>query len=109
MVVSLVRRRSLVSAAARAARAASSAAGEGLVQYRELAGADRGIALYGLSAPASRNALGHDLVAAMRELNRLIRDHRRLSVVILHSTVPGIFCAGESTAPFPARPRSLTR
>lgn len=69
----------------------------GPVVFQRLTGADRGIALYGLNSPKDRNALGHELVDAMREVNQIIREDTKLSVIILHSLVPGIFCAGECT------------
>ncbi|PZC72531.1 enoyl-CoA hydratase domain-containing protein 2, mitochondrial [Helicoverpa armigera] len=64
------------------------------VVYEKLLGTDRGIALYGLNSPKDRNALGFDMIEAMREVNQLIREDTKVSVVILHSMVPGIFCAG---------------
>lgn len=66
-----------------------------LVTFERLSGADRGIALYGLNSPRERNALGFQLLEAMKEVNQLIREDTKLSVVILHSMVPGIFCAGK--------------
>ncbi|KAG7303145.1 hypothetical protein JYU34_013177 [Plutella xylostella] len=66
----------------------------GPIEYKRLTGADRGVVLYGLNSPRDRNALGHELVQSMREVNHLIREDTKVSVVILHSTVPGIFCAG---------------
>lgn len=66
----------------------------GPVVFQKLTDGDRGIALYGLNSPKERNALGFHLLDAMKEVNRLIKDDTKLSVVILHSLVPGIFCAG---------------
>lgn len=67
----------------------------GPVVFQRLTGADRGIAVYGLNSPKERNALGHELLHAMREVNQIIREDTKLSVIIMHSLVPGIFCAGE--------------
>ncbi|XP_047995397.1 methylglutaconyl-CoA hydratase, mitochondrial [Leguminivora glycinivorella] len=67
---------------------------EGPVVFKKLTGEDRGIAVYGLHAGATRNALSNDMVDAMREVNQLLREDTKISVVILHSLVPGIFCAG---------------
>lgn len=67
----------------------------GPVVFHKLGGADRGIAVYGLNSPRDRNALGFDLIKAMKEVNQLLREDTKVSVVILHSLVPGIFCAGE--------------
>ncbi|KAL0840809.1 hypothetical protein ABMA28_014619 [Loxostege sticticalis] len=66
----------------------------GPVVFHKLGGADRGIAVYGLNSPRDRNALGFDLIKAMKEVNQLLREDTKVSVVILHSLVPGIFCAG---------------
>ncbi|XP_072932339.1 enoyl-CoA hydratase domain-containing protein 2, mitochondrial [Epargyreus clarus] len=64
------------------------------IVFQKLTGADKGIALYGLNSPKDKNALGFELVQAMREVNNLLREDTKISVVILHSLVPGIFCAG---------------
>lgn len=66
----------------------------GPVVFHKLTGADKGIAVYGLNSPSNRNALSHELVQSMREVNALIREDTRISVVVLHSLVQGIFCAG---------------
>lgn len=66
----------------------------GPVVFEKLTGVDRGIAIYGLNSPIDRNALGFELIEAMKEVNRIIREDTKLSVIILHSLVPGIFCAG---------------
>lgn len=65
------------------------------VVFERLIGADRGIAIYGLNSPRERNALSFHLLDAMKEVNQIIREDTKISVVILHSMVPGIFCAGE--------------
>lgn len=66
----------------------------GPVVYQKLTGADKGIVLYGLNSPKDRNSLGFEMVEAMREVNQLIREDTKVSVVILHSMIPKIFCAG---------------
>ncbi|CAG9786422.1 unnamed protein product [Diatraea saccharalis] len=66
----------------------------GPVVFHKLTGPDKGVAMYGLNSPKDRNALGYDLIKAMREVNQLLREDTKISVVILHSLVPGIFCAG---------------
>lgn len=74
----------------------------GLVVYEKLSGTDKGIAIYGLNSPKERNALGFALIDAMKEVNQLLREETKISVVILHSLVPGIFCAGKiSQTPTP--------
>lgn len=67
---------------------------EGPVVFQRLKGADRGIAVYGLNSPKDRNALGFEMLEAMREVNQIIKEDTKLSVIIMHSLVPGIFCAG---------------
>ncbi|XP_045448396.1 enoyl-CoA hydratase domain-containing protein 2, mitochondrial [Melitaea cinxia] len=66
----------------------------GPIVFQKLGGEDKGIAVYGLNSPKERNALGFDLIQAMREVNQIIREDTKISVVILHSLVRGIFCAG---------------
>ncbi|XP_023945847.2 enoyl-CoA hydratase domain-containing protein 2, mitochondrial [Bicyclus anynana] len=66
----------------------------GPVVFHKLGGDDRGIAVYGLNSPRDKNALGFDLLQSMKEVNQLIREDTKISVVILHSLVKGIFCAG---------------
>lgn len=67
---------------------------ESPVYFERLSGDDKGIAVYGLNSAENKNALGHDLVDSMREVNDIIRSDTKLSVVILRSMIPGIFCAG---------------
>lgn len=67
---------------------------DNLVVFEKLIGEDRGIALYGLNRRRDRNALGFELLAAMREVHRLLRKDTGVSVVVIHSLVPGVFCAG---------------
>lgn len=66
-----------------------------LVVFEKLTGLNRGIAVYGLNSPKDRNALGFGLLEVMKEVNQILREDTKLSVVILHSLVPGIFCAGK--------------
>ncbi|XP_038211891.1 methylglutaconyl-CoA hydratase, mitochondrial [Zerene cesonia] len=66
----------------------------GPVVFHRLTGEDKGIAVYGLNSPKQKNALGFELLAAMREVNSILKEDTKISVVILHSLVPGIFCAG---------------
>ncbi|CAF4953588.1 unnamed protein product [Pieris macdunnoughi] len=64
------------------------------VVFQRLPGENKNIALYGLNNHKNRNALGFDLLASMREVNSILREDTKISVVILHSLVTGIFCAG---------------
>jgi methylglutaconyl-CoA hydratase len=57
-------------------------------------GEDSGLVLLGLERPAARNALGRRLLGELEgALEWLASDHST-RVVILHSLVPGVFCAG---------------
>lgn len=67
---------------------------ENLVVFEKLNGENRGIALYGLNRRRDRNALGFELLAAMREVHRLLSKDADISVVVVHSLVPDVFCAG---------------
>ncbi|CAH3999496.1 unnamed protein product [Pieris brassicae] len=64
------------------------------VVFQRLPGENKIIALYGLNNHKDRNALGFDLLESMREVNSILREDTKISVVILHSLVTGIFCAG---------------
>jgi methylglutaconyl-CoA hydratase len=67
-----------------------------MVQLRieRLQGEDQGLVLMGLDRPASKNALGRELLGELETaLGELGRDPR-VRVVVLHSLVPGVFCAG---------------
>ncbi|XP_069358904.1 methylglutaconyl-CoA hydratase, mitochondrial isoform X2 [Maniola hyperantus] len=66
----------------------------GPVVFHKFGGEDSGIAVYGLNSPKAKNALGFDLLQSMKEVNQLIREDTKISVVVLHSLVQGIFCAG---------------
>ncbi|KAJ2487112.1 hypothetical protein EV174_000723 [Coemansia sp. RSA 2320] len=57
-------------------------------------GADRGILTLTLHRPKAKNALSRDLVSGFRKALEEIRNDREARVVILRSTVPGVFCAG---------------
>ena len=64
------------------------------VRLERLAGADTGIVLVGLDRPASRNALGRQLLAEFWEALGELRGDPAVRVVLVHSLVPGVFCAG---------------
>lgn len=86
MLYQCVRAASSASGVARAAR-------YGPVLLERLEGSLCGAAVYTLDGP-NRNALGHELVDAMRHVLSLVREDRGLSVVIVRSAVPRVFCAG---------------
>lgn len=66
----------------------------GPIVFQKLGGEDKGIAIYGINSPENKNALSFDLIKCMKEINQIIKEDMKISVVILHSLVPGIFCAG---------------
>jgi len=64
------------------------------VRLERLAGDDAGIVLLGLDRPAAKNALGCQLVAEFRQALADLRFDPAARVVVVHSLVPGVFCAG---------------
>lgn len=64
------------------------------VLVERLSGADAGIVRVGLNRPEAKNALGRSLMQAFRETLAGLRFDPSVRVVVLHSTVPGVFCAG---------------
>ena len=64
------------------------------VRVEHLAGTDEGIVLLGLDRPAARNALGRQLLAELAQALADLRADGGVRVVVLHSLVPGVFCAG---------------
>ncbi|HJW32774.1 MAG TPA: enoyl-CoA hydratase-related protein [Holophagaceae bacterium] len=64
------------------------------VRVERLGGEDEGIVLLGLDRPASKNALGREMMREFREALAVLRFDPAVRVVILHSLVPGVFCAG---------------
>ena len=57
-------------------------------------GADAGIVRLGLDRAAAKNALGRQLLGEFREALAELRADRSARVVIVHSLVDGVFCAG---------------
>jgi methylglutaconyl-CoA hydratase len=64
------------------------------VRVQHLEGADAGIVLVGLDRPTAKNALGRQLLAEFREALAGCHLDPAIRVVVVHSLVPGIFCAG---------------
>lgn len=64
------------------------------LRVERLAGQDEGIVLLGLERPAAKNALGRQLMDEFRAALESLMGDRAARVVILHSLVPGVFCAG---------------
>jgi len=64
------------------------------VRVEHLPGPDAGLVLVGLDRPAAKNALGRQLLSELREGLKALAADRAVRVVVLHSLVPGVFCAG---------------
>lgn len=64
------------------------------IRLESLEGPDAGIVLLGLDRPAAKNALGRQLLREFREAVQALDGDRAARVVIVHSLVPGVFCAG---------------
>lgn len=64
------------------------------IRFERLAGDDAGIILLGLDRPAAKNALGRQLLTEFRQALADLRLDTSVRVVVLHSLVPGVFCAG---------------
>ncbi|MBS1784749.1 MAG: enoyl-CoA hydratase/isomerase family protein [Acidobacteria bacterium] len=64
------------------------------LRVERLAGSDEGIVLLGLDRPAAKNALGRQLMEEFRAALEGLKLERSARVVVLHSLVPGVFCAG---------------
>ena len=64
------------------------------VRVERLAGDDAGIILLGLDRPAAKNALGRQLLGEFRQILADLRFDPTARVVVVHSLVSGVFCAG---------------
>ena len=64
------------------------------IRLERLTGEDEGIVLLGLDRPEAKNALGRRLMDAFRQALADLRFDPSVRVVVLHSLVPGVFCAG---------------
>lgn len=64
------------------------------LRLERLVGDDAGIILLGLDRPAAKNALGRQLLAEFRQALAELRSDPAARVVVVHSLVPGVFCAG---------------
>lgn len=63
-------------------------------RLERLTGDDAGIALLGLDRPAAKNALGRQLLGEFRQALADLRFDPAARVLVVHSLVPGVFCAG---------------
>jgi methylglutaconyl-CoA hydratase len=64
------------------------------IRLERLNGVDEGIVLLGLDRPEAKNALGRQLMDEFRQALAALRFDPTVRVVVLHSLVPGVFCAG---------------
>lgn len=64
------------------------------IRLERLTGEDEGIVLLGLDRPEAKNALGRRLMDEFRQALADLRFDPSVRVVVLHSLVPGVFCAG---------------
>jgi methylglutaconyl-CoA hydratase len=64
------------------------------LKLEHLVGDDTGIVLLGLARPAARNALGRQLLTEFRQALAGLQADPGVRVVLVHSLVPGVFCAG---------------
>ena len=64
------------------------------VRVEHLEGPDAGIVLLGLDRPLAKNALGRELLTQFRQSLAALRLDATVRVVVVHSLVQGIFCAG---------------
>ena len=64
------------------------------LKLERLQGADTGIVLLGLARLAARNALGRQLLTEFRQALAGLQADPAVRVVLVHSLVPGVFCAG---------------
>jgi methylglutaconyl-CoA hydratase len=64
------------------------------LRLERLEGDDAGIILLGLDRPAAKNALGRQLMDEFRRALADLRSDPAVRVVVVHSLVSGVFCAG---------------
>ncbi|MBK8727364.1 MAG: enoyl-CoA hydratase/isomerase family protein [Holophagaceae bacterium] len=64
------------------------------LRIQRLDGGDEGIVLLGLDRSEAKNALGRQLLGELEAALESLRDDAAARVVILHSLVDGVFCAG---------------
>jgi methylglutaconyl-CoA hydratase len=64
------------------------------LRIERLPGADEGIVTLGLDRPAAKNALGRQLIEEMEAALAALAEDVSVRVVVLHSLVSGVFCAG---------------
>jgi methylglutaconyl-CoA hydratase len=64
------------------------------IQVERLSGDDAGIVLLGLDRPGAKNALGRQLLMDFRAALATLGADPSVRVVVVHSLVPGVFCAG---------------
>lgn len=66
----------------------------GELRIERLEGEDEGIVLLGLDRPGAKNALGQELLGELEAAFAFLAGDAATRVVVLHSLVEGVFCAG---------------
>jgi methylglutaconyl-CoA hydratase len=64
------------------------------IRLERLTGEDEGIVLLGFDRPEAKNALGRRLLDEFLACLAELRFDPSVRVVVVHSLVPGVFCAG---------------
>lgn len=64
------------------------------LRVERLQGHDQGLVTLGLDRPDAKNALGRQLLAELEASLAELRNDVTVRAVVLHSLVPGVFCAG---------------
>ncbi|KAJ1641959.1 hypothetical protein LPJ64_006146 [Coemansia asiatica] len=96
MIVRALFRRNIIShvSAVRLARWVSTETTSKEVILTRHSGNDKGIITLTLNRPRAKNALSRSLVGEFRRALEEIRGDKETRVVVLRSSVPGVFCAG---------------
>ncbi|DBA03573.1 TPA: hypothetical protein N0F65_011474 [Lagenidium giganteum] len=76
------------------ARSFNVAASDAQFQVEVLTGDNEGVAVFTMSRPDARNALGKQMMKEFNHAMDLVRFDTNVRVVILRSVVPKVFCAG---------------
>lgn len=64
------------------------------VALQSLSGSEEGIAVLTLNRPEARNAIGVEMLSKLRASLENLQFHSSARILIIYSTVPGVFCAG---------------
>jgi methylglutaconyl-CoA hydratase len=64
------------------------------VALQNLSGSEEGIAVLTLNRPEAKNAIGVEMLSKLRASLENLQFHTSARILIICSTVPGVFCAG---------------